>query len=112
MLQGLAFLAPPLLVAAVLMLFLRVFPLILRLATKLAAKKRSASAVLAFAQMERAPRPAARIVILLALAIASSCCKGRRGVLEFVSTLSFSSSGGRDADKGRDARIAQRANRS
>ncbi len=73
LLKGLAFIAPPLFVAAVFMLFLRLFPWILRMATSLAAKKRSASTILAFAQMERTPRPAARIVILLALAIAASC---------------------------------------
>lgn len=67
------FIAPPLLAAALLMLFLRLFPLILRLATAFAAKKRSAPAVLAFAQMERLPRSAARIIVLLALAIAASC---------------------------------------
>ena len=67
------FIAPPLLAAALLMLFLRLLPLILRLATALVAKKRSAPAVLAFAQMERLPRSAARIIVLLALAIAASC---------------------------------------
>lgn len=72
LLQGLSFIAPPLLVAALLMLFLRLFPGILRLATTLMTKRRSAPAVLAFAQMERTPGPAARIVVLLMLAIASS----------------------------------------
>ena len=73
MVKIVGFIAPPLLAAALLMLFLRLFPLILRLATALAAKKRSAPAVLAFAQMERLPRSAARIIVLLALAIAASC---------------------------------------
>ena len=73
MVKIVGFIAPPLLAAALLMLFLRLFPLILRLAAVLAAKKRSANAVLAFAQMERLPRPAARIIVLLALAIAASC---------------------------------------
>ena len=73
MVKIVGFIAPPLLVAALLILFLRLFPLILRLATALAANKRSAPAVLAFAQMERLPRPAARIIVLLALAIAASC---------------------------------------
>lgn len=72
LLQALGFIAPELVVAAALMLFLRLLPLILRVATYLAAKMRSASAMLAFAQMERSPRPAARIIILLALALASS----------------------------------------
>jgi ABC-type lipoprotein release transport system permease subunit len=73
MLKAGGFIVPPLITAAALMLFLRLFPGILRLATSLAAKKRSAPAVLAFAQMERARRPAARIIVLLALAIAASC---------------------------------------
>ena len=67
------FIVPPLLVAALLMLFLRLFPWIMRQASALVAKRRSAPAVLAFVQVQRAPRPAARIVVLLALAIASSC---------------------------------------
>lgn len=67
------FIAPPLITAAVLMLFLRLFPFILRLLTRLATKRRSAPVVLAFAQMERASRPAARVIVLLALAIATSC---------------------------------------
>ena len=67
------FVAPPLITAAVLMLFLRLFPFILRLVTRLATKRRGAPVVLAFAQMERASRPAARVIVLLALAIATSC---------------------------------------
>ena len=73
MLKIAGFVAPPLLVAALLMLFLRLFPVILRLTTFLAAKRRSAPAMLAFAQMERTPRPAARIIVLLALTITASC---------------------------------------
>jgi ABC-type antimicrobial peptide transport system permease subunit len=73
LLTGLSFFTTPLLVAAILLLFLRLFPQILRLATYLVAKMRSAPAVLALAQMERTPRPAARMIVLLALAIASSC---------------------------------------
>ena len=76
MFNVIGFIAPPLLIAAALMLFLRFFSLLLRLATYLAAKKRSASPMLAFAQMERAPRPAARVIVLLALAIAASCFLG------------------------------------
>lgn len=67
------FIAPPFLVAAVLLLFLRLFPFILRIATFIAGKRRSAVAMLAFAQMERAPRPVARIAVLLILAISASC---------------------------------------
>ena len=67
------FIAPPLVVAALLMLFLRLFPLILCLTTSLAAKRRGAPAVLAFAHMERGARPAARVIVLMALTIAASC---------------------------------------
>jgi len=67
------FIVPPLLVAALLMSFLRLFPWIMRQASALVAKRRSAPAVLAFVQVQRAPRPAARIIVLLALAIATSC---------------------------------------
>jgi hypothetical protein len=56
-----------------LVLFLRLFPQIMRLATRLVAKMRSAPAVLALAQMERTPRSAARIIVLLALAVSSAC---------------------------------------
>lgn len=72
LLTNLAALATPLLVAAVLLLFLRISPRILRLIAALVSKKRSAPAVLALAQMERTPRPALRIIVLLALALASS----------------------------------------
>ncbi len=68
-----SFIVPPLLVAALLMLFLRLFPPTLHLATHAAARRRSAPTMLAFAQMERAPRAAARIIVLLALTIAASC---------------------------------------
>lgn len=66
----LALVAPLLLLAAGITLFLRLFPLLLRLGTWLAMRKRGASAALAFAQMERAPRPAARMILLLALGTA------------------------------------------
>lgn len=72
LLSSLGVFVSPLLVAAVLLLFLRLFPLITRLATLLVTKRRGAPAVLALAQMERNPRPAARIIVLLALALASS----------------------------------------
>jgi ABC-type lipoprotein release transport system permease subunit len=67
------FIVPPLLVAALLLFVLRCFPWIARQATALVAKRRSAPAMLALVQVQRAPRPAARIVVLLALSIASSC---------------------------------------
>ncbi len=72
-LTSVGFFAAPLVVAAVLMLFLRLFPSIVRVATFLVAKRRSAPAVLALAQMERTPRQAARVIVLLALAISSAC---------------------------------------
>ena len=77
-LTNIGFFAAPLVVPAILLLFLRLFPLLVRLATFLVAKKRSAPAILALAQMERAPRSAARVIVLLALAISSAC---------FLSTL-------------------------
>lgn len=67
------FVAPPLVVGALLMLFLRLLPHILGFAAALAAKKRSAPAVLAFVQAQRAPRSAARIIVLLALALSAAC---------------------------------------
>lgn len=72
-LTSIGFLTSPFIVVAVLLLFLRFFPLIVRFITHLVARKRSASAVLALAQMERTPRPAARMIVLSALAIAASC---------------------------------------
>lgn len=71
-LTNVGFYVTPLIVVGVLLLFLRLFPHILRLVTYLVAKMRSAPSVLALAQMERTPRPAARIIVLLALAIAVS----------------------------------------
>jgi ABC-type lipoprotein release transport system permease subunit len=66
----LALIAPLLILAAGITLFLRLFPLLLRLASRVAARGRKASAMLALAQMERAPRPAARMILLLALGTA------------------------------------------
>ena len=71
LLTNLGFIGSPLLVIAVLLLFLRFFPLLTRLATNVVAHRRSAPAVLALAQMEREPRAASRMVVLLALALAS-----------------------------------------
>lgn len=68
----LALLAPFLASAVCFTLFLRLLPLCLRLGALLAARRRKAPAVLAFAQMERAPRPASRTILLLALVI-STC---------------------------------------
>lgn len=66
----LALIAPLLILAAAIMLFLRLFPLLLRLASRIATRGRKASSMLALAQMERAPRPAARMILLLALGTA------------------------------------------
>ena len=68
---------PPLTLAGVIflllglsLLFLRVFPLILRLFARLATRGRSATPMLALAQMARAPRQSIRMTMLLAFAIA------------------------------------------
>ncbi|HEU5370566.1 MAG TPA: FtsX-like permease family protein [Ktedonobacterales bacterium] len=64
----LALVAPILLVVAGVLLFLRFFPLLLRLAAWLAAKHPAAPSMVAIAQMARAPRQAIRMILLLALA--------------------------------------------
>ena len=56
-----------LLLAALLLLF-RFYPLVLRLGTRLAARRKSAPPVLALAQIARAPRQPVRTTMLLALA--------------------------------------------
>ncbi len=68
---------PPLTLAGVVflllglsLLFLRVFPLILRLCSWFATRGRSATPMLALAQMARAPRQSIRMTMLLAFAIA------------------------------------------
>lgn len=71
--QGLAFVTPVLLTTALLMLFLRIFPNILHRLASLSARGRSTAAVMAFAHMERSPRAAVRIIVLLTLTIAASC---------------------------------------
>jgi hypothetical protein len=63
------------------LLFLRVFPFVLRFAAGLAARSRSATPVLALAQMARAPRQSLRVILLLALAVAFA-----------IFTLSFTAS--------------------
>lgn len=52
------------------LLFLRIFPLLLRLLAWLATRSRNAAPLLALAQMARAPRQAVRTTLLLALATA------------------------------------------
>ncbi|MGH2479800.1 MAG: hypothetical protein ACRDHW_09115, partial [Ktedonobacteraceae bacterium] len=68
----LAYIAAPAVLLALLLFFMRLFPLILRLGLKLAARGRRAPSVLAFAQMERVPRSVSRLILLLALAVACS----------------------------------------
>ncbi len=71
--QGLIALIAPFLASLIFFtLFLRLYPLCLRLGSRLAARRRKAPAVLAFAQMERAPRPASRMILLLALVISTT----------------------------------------
>ena len=71
--QGLVALAAPFLASMIFFtLFLRFYPLCLRLGSRLAARRRKAPAVLALAQMERAPRPSSRMILLLALVISTT----------------------------------------
>ena len=71
--RGIMALAAPFLASAVCFtLFLRLYPLCLRLGSRLAARNRKAPAVLALAQMERAPRPASRTILLLSLVISTT----------------------------------------
>ena len=58
------------LLIACLLIFLRLFQLLLRLGASLAARGRSATPVLALAQMARAPRQSSRMTMLFALATA------------------------------------------
>jgi putative ABC transport system permease protein len=64
----LALVAPILLVLAGILLFLRTFPLLLRLIAWLATRRPGAPLMLAIAQMVRSPRQATRMILLLALA--------------------------------------------
>lgn len=69
-LSPLALVAPIFLLLAISMVFLRFYPLLLRLGAWLATKRRKAPAMLALAQMARSPRQASRMTLLLALAAA------------------------------------------
>jgi hypothetical protein len=60
--------APLLLVLAGVLLFLRCFPLLLRLGASLASRRPAAPPMVAIAQMARSPRHATRMILLLALA--------------------------------------------
>ncbi|HEY5004596.1 MAG TPA: FtsX-like permease family protein, partial [Ktedonobacteraceae bacterium] len=66
----LSIIAPFFLVIGCMLLFLRVFPLLLRLASHIAARGRGAVSMLAFAQVSRSPRQPLRMTMLLALSIA------------------------------------------
>ena len=65
----LSIIAPFFLIVGCLLLFLRLFPLLLRLGARLAARGRGAVSMLAFAQIARSPRQSIRLTMLLALAI-------------------------------------------
>jgi ABC-type lipoprotein release transport system permease subunit len=69
-LSPLALIAPIFMLLAVALVFLRVFPLLLRLGAWLAVRRRTAASMLALAQMARAPRQASRMTLLLALSTA------------------------------------------
>src|SRR5262249_4971266 len=58
------------LMLAIAMLFLRFFPLLLRLLARLASRGQTAAPMLAIGQMARAPRQASRMTLLLALSTA------------------------------------------
>ncbi|HEX6482080.1 MAG TPA: FtsX-like permease family protein [Ktedonobacteraceae bacterium] len=66
----LALLAPIFLLLAGVLLFLRIFPLLLHLGSGLITCSRGAVPMLALAQMSRTPRQAMRMILLLALAVA------------------------------------------
>lgn len=77
----LAQIAPLFLLIACLLLFLRLFPLLLRLGGWLAAKRRGAAGMLAMSQVARMPGQALRLTLLLTLSVA---------FLIFCQVLSFS----------------------
>jgi ABC-type antimicrobial peptide transport system permease subunit len=66
----LSIIAPFFLIVGGLLLFLRIFPWLLRLGAHLAGRGRGAISLLVFTQIARAPRKSLRMVLLLALAIA------------------------------------------
>ncbi|HET8842978.1 MAG TPA: ABC transporter permease, partial [Ktedonobacteraceae bacterium] len=67
-----SFIAVPLILIAIVLLFLRIMPWLFHLATRIVSRTSSTVALLAFAQIERSPRASARLILLLALALASS----------------------------------------
>lgn len=64
----LSIIAPFFLIIGCLFLFLRLFPWLLRLGVRMAARGRGAAPLLAFAQMARSPRQSLRMTLLLSLA--------------------------------------------
>jgi putative ABC transport system permease protein len=66
----LSLLAPVFLLLAGILIFLRLFPLLLQFAARLALRQRSATPMLAVAHMARAPRQSLRLILLLSLATA------------------------------------------
>ena len=70
LISPLTLLAPICLLLGCLLLFLRVFPWLLRFAARRVQPARGATAILTLAQMERAPRQTIRQTMLLALAVA------------------------------------------
>lgn len=69
-LAPLSVIAPFFLIIGCLLFFLRVFPLLLRLASRVASRGKGAVSMLALAQISRAPRQPLRMTMLLALATA------------------------------------------
>jgi hypothetical protein len=69
-LSALAIVAPVLLLVAIALLFSRFFPLALRAAARLTARRSGPTFSLALAQMARAPRQSSRMLLLLALTTA------------------------------------------
>jgi ABC-type antimicrobial peptide transport system permease subunit len=69
-LSALAIVAPLLLLVAIALLFSRFFPLALRAAARLTARRSGPTFSLALAQMARAPRQSSRMLLLLALSTA------------------------------------------
>ncbi len=68
LISALGLVAPLFLMVAITLLFVRVFPLLLRLGEWLAARGRGAPAQLAFAHLARSARQSAQVIMLLALA--------------------------------------------
>jgi ABC-type antimicrobial peptide transport system permease subunit len=69
-LAPLTLVAPIFLLLGCLLLFLRIFPLLLRLGSWIANRRRGATSMLALVQMARAPRQIIRMTLLLSLAVA------------------------------------------